>query len=563
MFFYSIKRDKIKFMKQHDVLNILKMGQNVFLTGRAGAGKTYVLNEYIQYLKNHNIPVAITASTGIAATHLGGITIHSWSGIGIKDKFSNTDIKKLVKKPYLRKHYLKTPVLIIDEISMLHAHQLDLVNQLAQIFRQDLRPFGGMQVILSGDFFQLPPVSSGNKLVKFVIESEIWQNMNLHICYLDEQFRQDDTDFLNILNEIRDGKISRNSYELLAQKINSKFELDIEPTKLYTHNVDVDILNLIELDKIVAKEMQYEMSHKGRSTMVDILKKSCLAPENLILKVGAKVMFVKNNFELGVVNGTLGEVIGFEDYTDNPLVKIKSGETISVRQDIWVIEEKNQILAEIHQYPLRLAWAITVHKSQGMSLDAAEIDLSKSFTPGMGYVALSRVRNLVGLKLKGFNQMALQINPQILKFDKNLQTRSLNNLDLLNKLSSQELLQRHEEFVQKNTTQFEESTKKKKKDNKAKTLALVKQQIPLEEIAQQQELKPNTILNHIDKFIEAGIKMDLEYMMPTKKDYNKIKQGFDECGLELLKPVHEFLKEKYSYDDLRLVRLNLKSLENK
>ncbi|MFA7662872.1 MAG: PIF1 family DEAD/DEAH box helicase, partial [Patescibacteria group bacterium] len=438
-------------MKQQQALDILKMGQNVFLTGRAGAGKTYVLNEYIQYLKSNHIPVAITASTGIAATHLNGTTIHSWSGVGIKDKISEPELKKLLKKPYLRQHYLDTAVLIIDEVSMLHAHQLDLVNELCKIFRHDDRPFGGMQVVLSGDFFQLPPVGRGSEKVKFVIESEAWKEMKLRACYLTEQFRQDDTKFLNILNEIRSGEVSQASRELLEEKINQKNKHFIEPTKLYTHNLDVDAINLIELSKINDESKSYGMTCRGREGLVDILKKGCLAPETLSLKIGAKVMFVKNNFELGIVNGTLGEVIGFDEETRFPEVQIKTGEIILVKPDIWIIDDGEDILAELRQLPLRLAWAITVHKSQGMSLDLAEIDLSKSFTPGMGYVALSRVRNFDGLKLEGYNEMALQIDPKILPFDKKLQETSDNNIELLGRLSASEIKKRHDDFVQKNT----------------------------------------------------------------------------------------------------------------
>ncbi len=533
------------------------MGQNVFLTGRAGAGKTYVLNKYIEYLKKNNIPVAITASTGIAATHLSGTTIHSWSGIGIKDNISEADIKKLLKKTYLKKHYLGTSVLIIDEVSMLHAHQLDLVNQLCQIFRKDLRPFGGMQIVLSGDFFQLPPVAKNNQIAKFIIESDIWRSMSIRVCYLDEQFRQDDLNFINILNEIRSGHVSEASRNLLTQKIHQNFDFYIKPTKLYTHNVDVDTINLVELGKIKKESKQYKMTHSGRKKIVEILKKSCLAPESLILKIGAKVMFLKNNFEVGVVNGTLGEVIGFDEFTDRPKVKIKTGKIISVKPDVWTINEGEKTLAEIRQFPLRLAWAITVHKSQGMSLDLAEIDLSKAFTPGMGYVALSRVRSLDGLKLNGFNSMALEVNSQILIFDKNLQIRSANNFKLLKKLSVQEIQQRHDKFIQDNLIQdvF------KKKANKLETWNLLKQNLSLEEIAEKEGLKQRTIVNHIEKLIEDEVQIDIEYLMPKKFVYKQIEKSFNECGLEKLKPVYEYLQEKYSYDDLRLVRINIKNLK--
>ncbi len=551
-------------MTQTQVLDILKMGENVFLTGHAGAGKTFVLNTYIKYLKENNIPVAVTASTGIAATHLGGTTIHSWSGIGIQNKLSETDIKKLLKKAYLKNHYLTTSVLIIDEVSMLSAAQLDLVNQLCQIFRQDLRPFGGLQVVLSGDFFQLPPISSDKQPTNFITAAKVWPEMNLRVCYLTQQFRQEDTSFINILNEIRSGQVSSSSQQLLMDKINQDLEFTFEPTKLYTHNIDVDSINLIELAKIKQPSKTYLMTVTGHKQIIESLIKSCLAPEKLVLKLGAKVMFVKNNFAQGIVNGTLGEVIGFDKFSDYPQVKITSGRIISVKPESWSIDENGKILAEISQFPLRLAWAITVHKSQGMSLDFAEIDLSKAFVPGMGYVALSRVRSLVGLKLIGFNQTALQVNPQILALDKILQTSSSNNLKFLKKISSQELHQRQQDFIKQHTLETEIiKLKPHKKPNHLKTLELIQQELTLAQIAEIQNLKINTIINHLEKLITNNTPLELDYLMPAKQDYQIIVKSFTKCGLKKLKPVFEDLAEKYSYDVLKLVRLYLLNLKHK
>ena len=233
-------------MKQQQALDIMKAGYNVFLTGPAGSGKTHALNKFIQHLRMNNYNVGVTASTGIASTHLGGVTIHAWSGIGIRDQLTDYDIDLLMQKEILHRRYNNTDVLIIDEISMLHAYQLDMVNYLAQAFRQDLRPFGGMQVVLCGDLFQLPPVSKNGER-QLVMESEVWQNMDIKVCYLDEQFRQKSDDKLSqILQEIRDNKISKKSEDLLAKRLQAKNTDDIEPTKLFTHNADVD-LSLIHI----------------------------------------------------------------------------------------------------------------------------------------------------------------------------------------------------------------------------------------------------------------------------------------------------------------------------
>lgn len=435
-------------MTQKEALNILKLGHNVFLTGAAGSGKTYLLNQYIKYLRDNNIPVGITASTGIAATHMGGTTIHSWAGMGIKDDLHERDLAELFKRPYLRKRFLNTKVLIIDEISMLHAHRLDLVDKICRAFKQNSIPFGGMQVIMCGDFFQLPPVSKkGEPEAEFVVSSRIWREMDPMICYLEEQYRQDDRALLRVLNDIRNNEVSEMTVEYLSERLDQPTKGYAKPTRLFTHNADVDAINQKHLAELPGEGKEFIMNWRGNFSLVETLKKTCLSPESLVLKVGAQVMFVKNNYEAGYVNGTLGEVIGF-DKDDHPIVRTFDGDEIPVKRESWEIKEDDVEKAAIAQFPLRLAWAITVHKSQGMSLDAAEIDLSRSFLPGMGYVALSRVRSLSGLKLMGMNQMALQVNPEVAELDRKFVAKSNEGILYLQGIEKERLQQKHIDFLQ-------------------------------------------------------------------------------------------------------------------
>ena len=403
-------------MTQYQALKILKSGVNVFLTGSAGTGKTFLLNQFVSYLKKAKIKVAVTASTGIAATHLEGRTIHSWSGIGIRKDMDEKAIKRLVKNKNLYKKIRKTKVLIIDEISMFDADRLDLVDRICKKIREPFLPFGGIQTIVCGDFFQLPPINRGQK-PRFAYESSVWRNSDIKVCYLRKQFRQNDLEFTNILNKIRLNKAGQEELNLLKTRLYKSINSSIKPTQLYTHNINVDKINDYELSRIPKKEMTYYMTSYGNKDLVDFLKKSCLSPEELKLRVGAIVMFVKNNFDAGYVNGTLGKVIDYDD-NEYPVIKIKSGRKIIASPSSWTIEEDDKVIASIKQIPLRLAWAITVHKSQGMSLDTAEIDLSKSFECGMGYVALSRVRTLDNIKLMGINQLALKVNSEIVEKDK-------------------------------------------------------------------------------------------------------------------------------------------------
>lgn len=424
-------------MLQKEALDILKLGRNVFLTGAAGSGKTHTLRAYIEYLRENSVEVAITASTGIAATHLGGVTIHSWSGLGIRDTLSEYDIDQLEEKQNLWKRYQSTKVLIIDEISMLHHFRFDMLDRLARAFkRQPDLPFGGMQIVLCGDFFQLPPVHrQGEQPAYFAYQSNIWKKMNLKVCYLSEQHRQNDDSYLSLLNDIRGNCVEDGSLQYLRDRYKKDIDPDlfpdIVPTKLYSHNADVDAINDAELEKLGKgktgpsfREQLFLMDTKGKASIIESLIKSCLAPVELRLKVGARVMFVRNNQEKGYANGTLGTVIGFDEVGNDPIVRIANGREIHADRESWMVEEDGKIKAEISQIPLRLAWAITIHKSQGMSLDAAEIDLSKSFVAGMGYVALSRVKSLAGLKLVGFNHSALQVHPEILELDHTLRQQS-------------------------------------------------------------------------------------------------------------------------------------------
>jgi ATP-dependent exoDNAse (exonuclease V) alpha subunit len=437
-------------MKQKEALEIMKVGENVFLTGPAGSGKTFLLTEYINYLKENGVAVAVTASTGIAATHIGGRTVHSWCGMGIEEEFTPEQMGMLKKKDYLVKSVAFAKVLIIDEISMLGAKQLDLVDRICKTLKEDNRPFGGLQVIFCGDFFQLPPVKRGGRDGRFVTDSRIWSEMDLKICYLEEQHRQSDKKFLRILQDIREDKVTAETMKLLEKRIGCAVKSKIKPTKLHTHNVDVENHNLEELAKIKGDEAVFEMEADGVVNLVESLKKGyCLAPQRLGVKIGAVVMFVKNNFNKGFVNGTLGKVISFDQDSGWPMVETFSGDIIEASPEEWTVEDGKEIIASVKQVPLRLAWAITVHKSQGMSLDAAIIDLRKTFEFGMGYVALSRIRSLAGMELIGLNQMSLRAKDEAIVLDRELRLRSEKDGKAFAKLSKKKLAEKQSALVEK------------------------------------------------------------------------------------------------------------------
>jgi ATP-dependent DNA helicase PIF1 len=410
-------------MNQGLALEIMLSGESVLLTGPAGAGKTFVLNQFVKLSKHAGKHVSVTATTGLAATHLGGTTIHSWAGIGVSDHIASGFVEHASKT---RKEIIKkTDVLIIDEISMLHDFRLDMVDEVCRLVRKVDEPFGGIQIIMSGDFFQLPPINRGDSRAGgFVVNSQVWQELDPVICYLQEQHRQDDEALLEILNAIRAGDVRRHHAEMLlarAEAYPDEFEV---LTELHTVNVDVDKMNEAKLAELEGDEITYEQTTTGSESYVDSLQRSVLAPSALKLKKGALVMAVKNSTERKYVNGSLGTVIDFEPYTDYPIIEFKNGKEVSMMPDTWELRDGDKKRASITQIPLRLAWAMTVHKSQGMTLDAARIDLRRAFVEGMGYVALSRVKNLNNLYLTGINQMALRVSEDAQTIDELLSSKA-------------------------------------------------------------------------------------------------------------------------------------------
>lgn len=410
-------------MRQLQALQIMMAGKSVFLTGAPGAGKTFILHKFIKTAKRAGRAVAVTASTGIAATHIGGTTIHSWSGLGIKDTISQWDLEKLKSSAKYVKRYNSTDVLVIDEVSMLHGKRLDMINTVAKVLRQNNEPFGGLQVVLVGDLFQLPPITRSGEATDFVQYSDAWTTLDPCICYITEQHRVSAGDtLLDLLSAMRQGAVNELHEQALRDRLGRQPDKDVVVTRLYAHNADVDSINQLHLQALTTDTVVNGMTSRGVQAKRDQLMKSVLAPEQLQLKRGAEVMFVANNFSEGYVNGTRGTVIDFVG--DTPVVVTNDGREINVEPYSWKLEEDERVAAEVVQLPLRLAWAITIHKSQGMSLDAAEIDLSRTFTPGMGYVALSRVRSMDGLYLKGVNQMALTMHPAIFEFDETARQQS-------------------------------------------------------------------------------------------------------------------------------------------
>ena len=564
-------------MTQEEALTILKTGANVFLTGEPGSGKSHTIRAYADYLRSHGVEPAITASTGIASTHINGLTIHSWSGIGIKTNLTEQDLDRISSTEYVSKRVRKAKVLIIDEISMLSPDTLSMVDAVCREVKQNREAFGGLQVVFVGDFFQLPPITKKNfdeynqdifgdegKGI-FAFESGSWKRANPVVCYLSEQHRQEDKVFLDLLSSIRKNVFKDTHRKILERRKVSLTDISPGTTKLFSHNVDVDSVNNEMLIKIDGENEIFNMTSMGNEILVSILKKGCLSPEKLCLKIGASVMFTKNNLKEGYMNGTLGIIDSFSAFTHNPIVKLRNGTLIEVEKADWNIEDDGKVKARITQLPLRLAWAITVHKSQGMSLDEAVMDLGKVFEFGQGYVALSRVRTLSGLYLLGLNEKSLKVHPDVFSQDILFREASLEARGAFKSMPESEL-----KIIQKNfllscggTAEVVENSSKAKFKEKisthSETLSLWKEGKSIKEIAKARKLKERTIFDHIEhlyerKEIERGEIMKL-VNPKLKKSLGQINKIFEKIGKEKLTPVFEKLDGEFSYDDLRVARM--------
>ena len=570
---------------QNTALNILKTGNNVFITGSAGTGKTHLLNQFIFYLKARKILPTIVAPTGIAASHLQGQTIHSFFSLGIRDTIDDYYIESLLEKKYLQTRFSKLKILIIDEISMVSPEIFSSIDRILRAFKENDIPFGGVQTILSGDFFQLPPISKIPKDKRFAWQSPSWKELSLKTCYLQEKFRQDDNVLISILDEIRSGTVSSNSYDILNSRYHKDLDINFTPTKLYTHNIDVDRINNEELDKINNPPLLFKYKSEGTAKNIEKIFKSSLVLEEMNLKKDAVVMFIKNNHELGFVNGTTGVVVDFDKETGLPIVKTSYGSLIKVGLEDWTIEnDSGNIVAKVSQIPLKLAWAITIHKSQGMTLDSAEIDLSKTFEVGQGYVALSRIKNIEGLRLMGLNDAALTVDPLILHIDDRIKSASKKASDEILAIAPENLQEIFESYVLSidgitdiNKIKEQETILKSEKKVIAKSTApthiqtkeLIESSVSISELATNRGMSQGTIINHLRILKEKDADLNLDKFMPdiniltlvkdavTSIKTKDNKDDFSEDGQIRLKPIFEALDSEVSYDNIRISLLSI------
>ncbi|XP_048353210.1 ATP-dependent DNA helicase PIF1 isoform X2 [Sphaerodactylus townsendi] len=400
---------------QSMVLNAVLSGKNVFFTGSAGTGKSYLLKKIVASLPPNS--TYATASTGVAACQIGGTTLHAFAGIG-SGKAPLHQCTELAQRSGVRLQWLNCCHLIIDEISMVDGEFFDKLEAVARTIRKCEDPFGGIQLIICGDFLQLPPVSKGTEQAKFCFQAKSWMkciHLNMELTKVQ---RQTDRDFIALLDAVRQGRCTEEVTKQLTATAAHRVERDgILATQLCTHKDDVELTNTKRLQKLSGEPRCFKAVDSDPG-LVKTLDAQCPVSSIIELKLGAQVMLTKNlDVSRGLVNGARGVVIGFETEGKGlPKVRFLCGVTTLVGLERWVLKGPAGTHLTRQQLPLKLAWAISIHKSQGMSLDCVEISLARVFECGQAYVALSRARSLTGLRVLDFDPSAVKANSCVLHF---------------------------------------------------------------------------------------------------------------------------------------------------
>ncbi|XP_028177168.1 ATP-dependent DNA helicase PIF1 [Ostrinia furnacalis] len=399
--------------EQQRVLEACLSGKNIFFTGSAGTGKSFLLKRIVAALPpDVTVP---TASTGVAACHVGGTTLHAFAGIGDGSGSLDNLCERAMKIPLVAQKWRKCKHLIIDEISMVDGTFFEKLEAVARHVRKNDKPFGGIQLILCGDFLQLPPVVEKGKTGKrFCFQSPCWDKC-IEICFeLKEVHRQKDQEFISILNSIRIGRVTKEISDRLLGTARQKIESDgILATILCSHTNDSKTINDTKLKDLHGETKEFISQDSDNATKV--LDMQTIAPSKLVLKVGAQVMLLKNiNVNAGLVNGARGVVVKFEE--GFPVVRFKNKKEYTARTERWYVKNANGTLLCRRQIPLNLAWAFSIHKSQGLTLDCVEMSLSKIFEAGQAYVALSRAQSLDTLRVLDFDSRHVWAEPSVLEF---------------------------------------------------------------------------------------------------------------------------------------------------
>jgi hypothetical protein len=423
------------------VLTLLQNGENVFLTGYAGTGKSYILNKLKEKFKKK---LTITSTTGIAAVNVKGQTLHSWAGVGLCKNPVYKVVEKIRTRPSVLKQIQSCKILAVDEISMLSMETFEYIDEVLKIIRESVEPFGGIQVLFIGDFYQLPPVEGFNNETEenslfgdeFIIpkryycfESHLWDDLRLKNVVLKQNYRQNEAKFIKALSDMRINRLDDEDITLLSTRETNIDTFETDMLHIFSTNNEANRYNLSKFNMIDEPVKIFEATdgiYRGtkpvffgfterENYILEIFGKNCRADKKITLKLGAKVMLLINlDFNKGLINGSCGKILSFNE--NSITVKFDNGVCADIPQHKFEYYYQDKLAAERTQYPLRLAYGITIHKSQGMTLDKLVVDCSRIFEKGQAYVAMSRVKTLDGLYLRGFSPEKVMVEEKVSEF---------------------------------------------------------------------------------------------------------------------------------------------------
>lgn len=402
--------------EQEIALEFLRSGENVFLTGGAGSGKSYLVRHFMKEMELKTFP--ILASTGAAAVLLGGRTFHSFFGLGIMDGGPDATFNRAINDNRLMARLRKVDGVIIDEVSMIPGAALMIAEALAQKARDSRLPWGGMRIIAVGDFAQLPPVAKDSRDRDWAFANAVWNQSGFQTCVLSHNQRVSDNHFLDVLQDVRHGLVTPKVREFLEGHLRDHDEEHPAP-RLFPRRQQSEDYNMSRLAAIPEEEVLIDTVYFGGEKHVSILMKSAPVPMQLKLKIGCHVLFIQNDPQKRWVNGTRGEIAEIHD--DNIVVKKHGGREVTVQKSTFALQDaEGNIVASALQFPLTLAYATTIHKSQGATLDDLWCDLGSLWEPGQAYVALSRLRSSDGLYLLRWSPRSVITDPRVMDFYRRL-----------------------------------------------------------------------------------------------------------------------------------------------
>ncbi len=533
---------------QTKALDILERQGNVFLTGAAGTGKSFLLNRYLKDKPSEAFPVV--ASTGAAAVLIGGRTFHSFFGLGIMEGGIEETVLRALRSRKLTHRLLAACCVVIDEVSMLSGTTLMAAERIARAARNRDEPWGGLRIIVVGDFAQLPPVTPGAMQKDWAFLHQAWRDSAFVPALMSTVMRTKDSDFLDILNFVRAGTVNDDVRAFLDARTGYAND-DTEGTRLYAHRHSADAYNHRRLDAIPGQPRAFETEYAGEARVLESAKRAMPIPDVLLIKEGALVMMRKNDpSEPQVyVNGSLGHIRRIED--ELLVIELLSGDVVEVeKQKFSYLDGDGKELLTAWNFPVTLAWATTIHKAQGASLDALIVDLASLWEPGQAYVALSRVRNAGALYVERWNPSSIRAEPLVTQLYDSL-------ADEMNAYVPRPL------FTFEARTYIPEidgrsDIPKRSGQTRQKRAALIREMLaacaPLDAIVARVGVKPDRVLLYIEQFIEEGTPVHVQYLLEQVPDAARIRVAFEECGTDRLKPAYEALGERIPFTTLRLVR---------